>query len=255
MLLKFNKLLIRLTNQVKVFKYFKIYKLIFMEQLTDSTVLLSDHYVFVVNKPSGIMVEDDKWGNPSIEQMVRSYFIEKNDKGVPFVQNVHRIDRPVSGALLFARKASSLKELQNQFEQKKVKKIYLAITSNKPEKEEGTLFHFLTKDFLNKKAVISENPQKDSSAVSLKYKIIGIKNKLFCWEIELITGKYHQIRAQLGFIGCPILGDVRYSSKDEYFPDSIALHSHQLHFQHPKYKELVRIKAPLPEDTFWDRFK
>ncbi|GAB4334905.1 MAG: RNA pseudouridine synthase [Flammeovirgaceae bacterium] len=224
-------------------------------KINDSNILLSDHYVFAINKPSGIMVEDDNWGNPSIMQIVKAYWKEKNEKGISFVQNVHRIDRPVSGALLFARKASSLRNLQTQFEQKKVKKIYLALTTQKPEKEEGILFHFLIKDFLNKKALISEKPVPQSNAVRLKYKLLGSKNNLFCWEIELITGKYHQIRAQWSHIGCPVIGDIKYNSDIEYLPESIALHSYQLHFEHPKTKELVCIKAPLPKNKFWDNFE
>lgn len=189
------------------------------------------------------MVEPDRNGHPNLLQQVQKY-VKKSlhpNKEV-YAQHIHRLDRPVSGVVLFAKKKSMLKDLSEQFAQRTVKKHYKALTNNKPEKEKAKLEDWLFKDTKNKKAIIYSQQQTGTDKVLLSYSTIPYKTYTL-WDIALHTGKYHQIRAQLSNAGAPILGDALYGSDMPYAPNCIALHAYALEFTHPQTKQIMCIEA------------
>ena len=207
-------------------------------------ILFEDTSILVVNKPASLMVEPDRNGHPNLLQQVQKY-VRKSlhpNKDI-YAQHIHRLDRPVSGIVLFAKKKSVLKDLSEQFAQRTVKKYYQALTSNKPNSTSGILKHWHFKDAKNKKAVIYAEEKADTDPVSLAYSTSVYNNSFTLWDIELHSGKYHQIRAQLAAEGAPILGDSTYGSLVEYVPNSIALHAYKLEFTHPLTKERMQIEA------------
>lgn len=189
------------------------------------------------------MVEPDRNGHPNLLHQVRKYI----KTGAPpkeeiYAQHIHRLDRPVSGIVLFAKQRSVLKNLSEQFAERKVKKYYQALSANAPEQRKGVLEHWHKKE--KKKAVIADNDFPGSEKIMLKYAVEHVSENRFLWNIELHTGKYHQIRAQLSHMGCPVIGDHLYNSGVPYKPDSIALHASKLIFCHPiTQEELVIEKA------------
>ncbi|ABG60999.1 RluA family pseudouridine synthase [Cytophaga hutchinsonii] len=207
-------------------------------------ILYEDNYILVVNKPCSLMVEPDRNGHPNLLQQVQKY-VKKSlhpNKEV-YVQHIHRLDRPVSGIVLFAKKKSMLKELSEQFAQRTVKKYYQALTRKVTTNGKGALNHWHFKDSKNKKAILYKEEQQETSAVSLGYSTSDYNADYTLWDIQLNTGKYHQIRAQLSFEGYPILGDECYKSTDVYAPNAIALHACKLEFVHPVSKESMRLEA------------
>ena len=206
-------------------------------------ILFEDNDILVINKPCSLMVEPDRNGHPNLLQQVQKY-VKKSlhpNKEV-YAQHIHRLDRPVSGIVLFAKKKLMLRDLSEQFAQRAVKKYYKALTNHKPEAEKATLEHWLFKDTKNKKAIIYSQQQLDTDKVLLSYTTTQHKNYTL-WDIALHTGKYHQIRAQLASTGAPILGDVLYGSDMAYASNSIALHAYALEFTHPQTKQAMRIEA------------
>jgi len=206
-------------------------------------ILFEDNDILVINKPCSLMVEPDRNGHPNLLQQVQKY-VKKSlhpNKEV-YAQHIHRLDRPVSGVVLFAKKKSMLRDLSEQFAQRTVKKYYKALTNHKPQEEKATLEHWLFKDTKIKKAIIHAQQQPDTDKVLLSYTTTPYK-KYTLWDIALHTGKYHQIRAQLSSAGAPILGDALYGSDVEYAPNAIALHAYALEFTHPQTKQAMRIVA------------
>ena len=206
-------------------------------------ILFEDNEILLINKPCSLMVEPDRNGHPNLLQQVQKY-VKKSlhpNKEV-YAQHIHRLDRPVSGVVLFAKKKSILRDLSEQFAQRTVKKYYKALTNNKPSTEKATLENWLFKDTKNKMAIIYSKEQPNTDKVLLSYTTSGF-TALTLWDIALHTGKYHQIRAQLSHAGCPIIGDVLYGSDVVYAPNSIALHAYALEFMHPKTKQVMRIEA------------
>lgn len=217
-------------------------------------IIYEDKYLLVVNKPHGIIVEHDLGGHRNVLDTLAMQF-KGTYKGNNIIRNVHRIDRRVSGALLIARKQSALKLLNEQFATRQVKKTYFALVSQLPPASEATLSHWLIKDNVEKRAFISDRKFKESTEAQLSYKMKAQVEGKILLEIDLITGKYHQIRAQLAHIGCPVIGDVKYGSKDIYMPDAIALHAESLTFPHPIEQTPMSIHAPTPSDPLWDLFR
>jgi RluA family pseudouridine synthase len=208
----------------------------------------------VVNKPQGLMVEEAARGQLSVIRFLKKEFALEL-RGNSIMQNVHRLDKPVSGTLLIARKRSVLKLLNEQFASREIGKTYLAIVSNAPEEREGELRHWLIKDEEGKRATMTDARIQLSDEVKLRYKTLKeVKGKTLL-EIELLTGKYHQIRAQLAHIGSPIVGDEKYGSTEKYVDGALALHASRLTFKHPVDGNTMRISAPTPEDAWWDLFK
>jgi RluA family pseudouridine synthase len=208
----------------------------------------------VVNKPQGLMVEEAARGQLSVIRFLKKEF-QKELKGNTIMQNAHRLDKPVSGALLIAKKRMVLKDLNEQFAERKVGKTYLAIVSMPPPQPEGELIHWLIKDDENKRAIIYDKRTQLSVEARLTYKTIKEVNGKTLLEIDLQTGKYHQIRAQFAHIGSPIVGDDKYGSKDTYIAGALALHASSLTFRHPIENKMMTVIAPPPDDAWWDMFK
>lgn len=194
-------------------------------------ILLEDDYLLVINKPAGLMVEPDRNQNPSLLQFVKEYLKNTTGDPVPYAQHIHRLDRAVSGIVLFTKKREVLKNLGEQFAERRVKKYYKALTTTAPSLLHGRLEHWHRKE--KKKAVLYTTEIEFAEKASLDYSVSALANNKFLWDIELHTGKYHQIRAQLASIGCPILGDKLYGSQEEYKPNAIALQAWRLIFAHP----------------------
>lgn len=191
------------------------------------------------------MVEPDRNGHPNLLHQVRRYLKINSIKGAAdvYAQHLHRLDRPVSGIVLFAKQRSVLRNLSDQFAQRQVKKYYQALTSNAPDRLEGTLEGWHKKE--KKKAVLAAEQLPGMEAVSLTYRVQEFSNNRFLWDIELHTGKYHQIRAQLAAAECPIVGDHLYGAVESYKPDSIALHASKLGFFHPITDEFMVVESAV----------
>ena len=216
-------------------------------------ILHEDNHIVVVNKRVGDIVQGDKTGDKPLSEVVKEYIKEKYNKpGEVFLGVVHRLDRPTTGIVVFARTSKALTRLNELFSNRETQKTYWAVVKNKPPKEEDNLIHFLKRNEKNNtsKAHIKEVP--DSKRASLDYKIIKKLDNYFALEINLHTGRHHQIRAQLAAIGCPIKGDLKYGF-DRSNPDGgIHLHARKLLFIHPVSKENIEIVAPTPKDAIWN---
>jgi 23S rRNA pseudouridine955/2504/2580 synthase/23S rRNA pseudouridine1911/1915/1917 synthase len=208
-------------------------------------ILYKDDYILVVNKPNGLMVEPDRNNHPNLLHQVQKYIRASipADREV-YAQHIHRLDRPVSGIVLFAVQRSVLKNLSEQFAERKVKKYYQALTNQAPLHRTGTLHHWHRKE--KKKAMIAEQEFPYAEEAKLSYSIEPLSEKRFLWNIELYTGKYHQIRGQLAYIGCPIVGDALYTSEAPYKENAIALHASKLIFSHPVTNKELVIESPTP---------
>jgi RluA family pseudouridine synthase len=208
-------------------------------------ILYKDDYILVVNKPNGLMVEPDRNNHPNLLHQVQKYIRTAipADQEV-YAQHIHRLDRPVSGIVLFAIQRTVLRNLSEQFAERKVRKYYQALTSNAPSQHTGTLHHWHRKE--KKKAMIAEQEFPYAEEARLSYSIKKLSADRFLWDIELYTGKYHQIRGQLAYIGCPIVGDALYASEVPYKTDAIALHAGKLVFNHPITSQELIIESPTP---------
>lgn len=195
-------------------------------------ILLEDDYILVLNKPASLMVEPDRNGHPNLLQQVKQYLKRSAHSGEEvYAQHIHRLDRPVSGIILFAKQKSVLKNLSEQFAERKVEKYYEALTDHSPAEPEGIIEHWHRKE--KKKALLKREEFPYAEQAKLSYKIEQVAEHQFLWHIKLHTGKFHQIRAQLASLDCPIIGDVLYGSELAYKPDAIALHACRLIFKHP----------------------
>lgn len=218
--------------------------------LFQDSILEETNTWLAVNKPAGLIVEESPFEQNTIEVLVNHYL--SKTKKQPYVGIVHRLDRVTSGVLLIAKKKSTLKQLNAQFEQRQIQKTYLAIVENNPTPQEGLLQHWLVKNQKEKRSYIHDKKVIDSTICSLNFKQIGQGSGLFLLEIQPNTGKFHQIRAQLAHIGCPVLGDTKYGATKQYFDRTIALHAWKLGFLNPEDEQPVHLVAPLPENKFWN---
>ncbi len=216
-------------------------------------VLHEDNHIIVVNKRVGDIVQGDKTGDKPLSEIVKEYIKDKYNKpGEVFLGVVHRLDRPTTGIVVFARTSKALTRLNELFSNRETQKNYWAIVKNKPEKSEDKLIHYIKRNEKNNtsRAHVKEVP--DSKLASLDYKIIKHLDNYFVLEINLHTGRHHQIRAQLATIGCPIKGDLKYGF-DRSNPDGgINLHARQLIFIHPIAKQEITIIAPTPNEVIWN---
>ena len=216
-------------------------------------VLHEDNHLIVVNKRVGDIVQGDKTGDKPLSEVVKEYIKEKYNKpGEVFLGVVHRLDRPTTGIVAFARTSKALSRMNELFSNRETQKTYWAVVKNKPEKSKDKLVHYLKRNEKNNtsKAHLKEVP--DSKLASLEYQIIKELKNYTALEIELHTGRHHQIRAQLSAIGSPIKGDLKYGF-DRSNPDGgIHLHARKLHFIHPVSKEEITIIAPTPDDVIWN---
>jgi 23S rRNA pseudouridine1911/1915/1917 synthase len=218
-------------------------------------ILYEDNHLIAVYKRSSDLAQGDKTGDTSLDNEVKRYLEEKYKKpGEAFLGVVHRLDRPVSGVLLFARTSKALERLNEMFRSKQVKKIYLAIVKERPPQDEETIRHFLKKNEKQNKSYVYDTEVKGSKEASLTYRLKGRSEKYYLLEIELHSGRHHQIRAQLARIGCPIKGDLKYGFQRSNEDGSISLLARRLEFIHPVRKEPVSITAHLPEGDIWSVF-
>lgn len=216
-------------------------------------MLYQDNHLIIVNKRPGDIVQGDKTKDKPLSEVVKSYIAEKYDKpGAVYLGVVHRIDRPTSGIVLFSRTSKALPRLNKLFAKKEAKKTYWAIVKNRPTEIEGRLVHYLKRNQKQNKSYAHPKETPGSKKGILDYKIIQEFNNYYLLEINLHTGRHHQIRAQLAAIGCPIKGDLKYGF-DRSNPDgSIHLHARKLSLTHPVQKKEMTFIAPPPEgDALW----
>jgi 23S rRNA pseudouridine1911/1915/1917 synthase len=218
-----------------------------MNDRISELVLYKNNQLIAFNKPGGLPVQNDKTGDLSLQALAEIYCKGKVDL-------VHRIDRPASGVVLFARTHSALVDLNEQFKERKVRKTYLAVVGQAPPQPEGTLVHYLVKNARKNISVALPEEKPGSEYAELRYRQIAASDRYFLLEIELLTGRHHQIRAQLAAIGCPIKGDNKYGFKRANPDRSIHLHAWKLGFEHPVTREREEVVAPVPDEALWKSF-
>jgi len=225
--------------------------------MSDIQMLHLDNHCIVVNKRAGDIVQGDKTGDAPLSDDVKDYLRETfNKPGNVFCGVVHRLDRPTTGAILFARTSKGLSRLNEQFRSKDTEKVYWAVVEKMPSKKEGTLTHFLKRNEKQNKSYAHENEINGSKSAVLHYKWKASSDKYHLLEVTLDTGRHHQIRAQLSFIGCIIKGDLKYGAKRSNKDGSIQLHARKLSFDHPTSKERISVVAPVPQhDPLWVFFE
>lgn len=215
-------------------------------------VVYEDNHIIIVNKSSSEIVQGDKTGDTPLSDMVKEYIKEKYHKpGNVFLGVVHRLDRPVSGLVVFARTSKALTRLNEMFRTKEVKKTYWAIVGKKPEKEEGQLVNYLVRNEKQNKSYAHDREVPGSKKAILNYRLLAEGDRYYLLEIDLQTGRHHQIRCQLAKMGCPIKGDLKYGAPRSNPDGSISLMSRRVEFIHPVSKENISITAPLPKDRLW----
>jgi 23S rRNA pseudouridine1911/1915/1917 synthase len=216
-------------------------------------ILHEDNHIIVVNKRVGDIVQGDKTGDKPLSEVVKEYIKEKYNKpGEVFLGVVHRLDRPTTGIVVFARTSKALTRMNELFSNRETQKTYWAIVKNKPSKAEDKLVHFLKRNEKNNTSKVHSREVPESKMASLEYTIIKSLDNYYALEIQLHTGRHHQIRAQLSAIGSPIKGDLKYGF-DRSNPDGgIHLHARKLVFIHPVSKENIEIIAPTPNDSVWN---
>jgi len=219
-------------------------------------VLYEDNHIIIVNKRSSDLVQGDGTGDEPLDDMVRAYIKEKYNKpGDVFLGVVHRLDRPVSGCVVYARTSKALSRLSELFRTREVKKCYWAIVTDRPPEEEGTLRSYLKKNEKQNKSYVYDKEVKGSKLADLSYRLLARSERYYLLEVDLYTGRHHQIRAQLAAAGCPVKGDLKYGAKRSNEGGGISLHSRRVSFVHPVKKEEISVVAPLPDDRIWKLFK
>lgn len=219
-------------------------------------VLYEDNHLIVINKRASEIVQGDKSGDEPLVEKVREYIRKKYNKpGNVFCGLVHRLDRPTSGVLVFARTSKALERMNRLFAENHPDKIYWAVVEKAPEKPSGSLKHYLVRNEKQNKSYASETPKSGSKEARLQYRILSRSDRYTLVEIVLETGRHHQIRAQLAAIGCIIKGDLKYGAKRSNSDGSIHLHARSLQFRHPTKEETVTITAPVPQDALWQWFE
>lgn len=218
----------------------------------DLNVLFEDNHLIIINKPSGILVQPDKKGDISLEDLTKEYVkVKYNKPGEAFIGVCHRIDRPVSGIVVLARTSKALARVNEMFQKKEIKKTYWAVVQNPPPNKEGKLINWLKKDERQNISKAYNSEVKGALRCELDYKWIASSDKYYLLEVNPHTGRHHQIRVQLSAMGCPIKGDVKYGARRGNRDGSIHLHARKIEFMHPVKKELLSITAPVPNEVVW----
>ncbi|QSE97563.1 RluA family pseudouridine synthase [Fulvivirga lutea] len=217
--------------------------------------LYEDNHLIIVNKPAGALVQGDDTGDDPLGEEVKAYIKKKYKKpGDVFLGVIHRLDRPVSGAVIFARTSKGLERMNKLFRDREVEKTYWALTKQKPAELEGELVHWLKKDGAANKVTAFNKEGKGGQKAILNYRLIGHFAEYYLLEVKPQTGRPHQIRVQLAKIGCPIFGDVKYGGDKSNDQSAIYLHSREVSFVHPVKQEPVRVTAKTPNDQIWKLF-
>ena len=219
------------------------------------TVLYEDNHIIIVSKEAGEIVQGDKTGDSPLSEAVAAYLKEKYSKpGNVFVGVTHRLDRPVSGIVVFAKTSKALSKMNAMFRDGKVDKRYLAIVKNKPLKDRDELDGWIVRNERQNRSYVYEHEVPGSRKAILRYSVIAASERYWLLEVELETGRHHQIRCQLAKMGCPIKGDLKYGAGRSNPDGSISLHAYSITFEHPVSHNTVSVKAPLPEDPLWQSF-
>lgn len=227
-----------------------------MNQPLATRILFEDNHLIVINKLSGELVQPDTQKSESLEDTLKLFIKEKENKqGNVYLGVVHRIDRPVSGAVLFAKTSKALSRMNNLLQEKQFHKTYWAIVSGKPEVETQRLTHYLTRNSKNNTSQVFDKEVKDSKLAELEYKLLGVSDFYSLLEVKLFTGRHHQIRAQLSKLGLSIKGDLKYGAARSNHDASISLHARKIEFIHPVTNQDVVIIAPVPNDPLWKFFE
>ena len=219
-------------------------------------ILYEDNHLIIINKMPGEIVQGDKTGDVPLSDHVKEYLKERYGKpGNVFLGVIHRIDRPSSGAVIFARTSKSLTRMNLLFRNNKVDKFYWAVVCNRPEKAQDTLEHFLVHDTTRNKSFVTGPKRTGARQAKLTYALIAESERYFLLEVSMQTGRHHQIRAQLAHIGCPIKGDLKYGAARSNEDGGIHLHARGVSFEHPTREEVVKVTASVPEDGLWAVFE
>ena len=219
-------------------------------------ILFEDNHLIIVNKSCGDIVQADPSGDISLEQMLKEYLKKKYNKpGEVFLGVVHRVDRPVSGIVVFARTSKAQLRLNSMFQEKLIKKTYWALVKDLPPDEAGTLIHYIKRNTKTNRSYAQLKESPDSKKAVLHYRHIASSDRYHLLEIELETGRHHQIRCQLAAIGCPIRGDLKYGYPRSNPNGGICLHARRIQFTHPVKNEEIDLMAPVPDDALWKVFE
>ncbi|MEE9408594.1 MAG: RluA family pseudouridine synthase [Polaribacter sp.] len=219
-------------------------------------ILFEDNHIIIVNKRAGDITQGDKTGDKPLNEVIKEYVKNKYNKpGNVFIGTVHRLDRPTSGIVIFARTSKALERLNKMLRDKTINKTYWAIVRSQPKKTSDTLINFLKKDTKKNKSFVYKKEIEGSKKATLHYKILKKLENYSLLEIDLETGRHHQIRTQLSHIGSPIKGDLKYGFSRSNKDGSISLHARKIEFIHPVSKENILISAPTPNDVIWNACK
>ena len=220
------------------------------------TIVYEDNHLIVVNKTASEIVQGDKTGDEPLSERLKSYLkVKYNKPGNVFIGVTHRLDRPVSGLVVFAKTSKALSRLNAMFQTKEVKKTYWAIVTAAPPQEEGELMHYLVRNEKQNKSYAYDRERPESKRAILHYRLLAHSERYWLLEVDLQTGRHHQIRCQLAKMGCPIKGDLKYGAPRSNPDASICLHARQIRFIHPVSKEMINLTAPLPDGNLWAAFK
>lgn len=227
-----------------------------MIKFTQNDILYEDNHLLVVNKHAGDLVQADADGETGLEDAIKAFIRRRDSKpGDVFLGVTHRIDRPVSGAVVFAKTSKALVRLNEMIRNGEIDKTYWVITEDLPPEQEGTLVHHIVRDTRQNRSRAHESPKKDSKEARLTYRMIAGSKNYYLFEVKLLTGRHHQIRAQFSKIGTPIKGDLKYGAKRSNPDGGISLHSRKVSFIHPVRKEPLEVIAPVPtNDNLWKFF-
>lgn len=216
-------------------------------------VLFEDNHIIIVNKRAGDITQGDKTGDKPLSDVIKEYVKEKYNKpGKVFIGTVHRLDRPTSGIVIFARTSKALERLNKMLRDKTINKTYWALVKSAPKKTKDTLTNFLKKDTKKNKSFVYKKAIEGSKNAILHYNVIKKSENYSLIEIDLETGRHHQIRTQLSHIGSAIKGDLKYGFPRSNKDGSISLHARKINFIHPVSKEVIEVTAPTPKDVIWD---
>ena len=219
-------------------------------------VIYEDNHIIIVNKESGEIVQGDKTGDTPLSEEVKAYIKEKYAKpGLVFLGVVHRLDRPVSGLVIFARTSKALCRLNDMFRKGDIHKTYWAVVQQRPKEDEGMLENWLVRNEKQNKSYAYDHEIPNSKKAILNYKLIGQTDHYSVLEINLLTGRHHQIRCQLATMNCPIKGDLKYGAKRSNTDGSISLLAHRVEFVHPVSKKQIVVESPMPVDNLWQNIK
>lgn len=219
-------------------------------------VLYEDNHLLAINKPAGVLVQGDETGDKPLVEDAKAYIKRKYQKpGDVFLGVVHRLDRPVSGVVVFARTSKALSRMNELFRDRRTEKVYWAVVEKAPTQPSGTLVHWLLKDEKKNKTTVYRQETTGALRSELSYAHLASSGGMHLLEVRPLTGRSHQIRAQLSALGCPIQGDLKYGSGSPTGDGSIALHARQLSFLHPVKKESITIRAEVPDQLWWSPFQ